>query len=45
MTIVRNPYDTFVSAYFAQQKAAEDGQKLNRRNNPIAGKPIDSPEI
>ncbi len=45
VTIVRNPYDTFVSAYFAQQKAAEDGQKLNRRNNPIAGKPIDSPEI
>ena len=45
VTIVRNPYDTFVSAYFAQQKAAESGQRMNRRNDPIAGKPIDSPEV
>lgn len=44
VTIVRDPYDTFVSAYFAQQQQ-DDSQRGGRRADAIYGKALDSPEV
>ena len=41
VTIVRDPYDTFVSAYYAQQEQGDDV----RRAEAIHGKALDSPEV
>lgn len=45
VTIVRDPYDTFVSAYFAQQQQGDDAQRAGRRADAIYGKALDSPEV
>lgn len=45
VTIVRNPYDTFVSAYHHQQKNGDEGARGGRRSDSILGKPLDSPEM
>jgi hypothetical protein len=45
VTIVRDPYDAFVSTYYTlQQHAAEDNQK-GRKFTEIMGKPLDHPEV
>lgn len=45
VTIVRNPYDTFVSSYFALQSRAGNPDKRSAQTNSILDKPIDSPEV
>lgn len=50
VSIVRDPYDSFVSLYyFVQVQAAandkpDNEKRREKRANPIVGKPIDSPE-
>lgn len=45
VTIVRDPYDAFVSTYYTiQQHAAEDNRK-ERGLTGLMGKPLDSPEV
>ncbi len=45
VTIVRDPYDAFVSTYYTlQQHAAEDNQK-GRKFTEIMGKPLDHPDV
>lgn len=45
VTIVRNPYDAFVSTYHTlQQHDAEENQK-KRKTLALMGKPLDDPEI
>jgi hypothetical protein len=46
VTIVRNPYDLFVSYYFwAQEKAADNERKERQRpRDVLVGRPIDHPE-
>ena len=45
VTIVRDPYDAFVSTYHTlQQHAADDNQK-GRKFTEIMGKPLDHPDV
>jgi hypothetical protein len=45
VTIVRDPYDAFVSTYYTlQQHAAEDNQK-GRKFTELMGKPLDDPAV
>jgi hypothetical protein len=45
VTIVRDPYDAFVSTYYTlQQHAAENNQK-GRKFTEIMGKPLDDPDV
>jgi hypothetical protein len=45
VTIVRDPYDAFVSTYYTlQQHAAEENRK-GRRFTELMGKPLDDPEV
>lgn len=45
VTIVRDPYDAFVSTYYTlQQHAAEENQK-GRRFTELMGKPLDDPAV
>ena len=45
VTIVRDPYDAFVSTYHTlQQHAAEDNQK-GRKFTEIMGKPLEHPDV
>ena len=45
VTIVRDPYDAFVSTYYTlQQHAAEDNQK-GRRFTELMGRPLDDPVV
>lgn len=45
VTIVRDPYDAFVSAYYALQTHIDDGKRSGRRTDVILGKSLDSPEV
>jgi hypothetical protein len=45
VTIVRDPYDAFVSAYYALQTHTVDGKRSGRRTDVILGKSLDSPEV
>lgn len=46
VTIVRNPYDVFVSLYdWTQERAARDhGRQKERKRNDLVGKPLDHPD-
>ena len=45
VTIVRDPYDAFVSTYYTlQQHAAEENQK-GRKFTELMGKPLDDPAV
>ena len=45
VSIVRDPYDAFVSTYFTLQQHAAEDSKRGRRVSRLAGKPIDDPEV
>lgn len=45
VTIVRDPYDTFVSNYFAVQNRDGNTDNRSRQTNAILDKPLDSPEV
>lgn len=48
VTVLRNPYDTFVSYYYwAQDRAENDdtAEAQKRRRYRIVGKPLDDPEV
>lgn len=45
VTIVRDPYDTFVSTYFSLQRREGRVTNRSRQTNAILDKPLDSPEV
>ncbi len=45
VTLVRNPYDAFVSTYYTLQQHYEDNNRKNRRMVALMGKPLDDPSI
>lgn len=45
VTIIRDPYDGFVSSYFTIQNHQEDGRRGGRRTDVMAGKSLDDPEV
>src|SRR5215213_5337285 len=44
VTIVRDPYDAFVSTYFTIQQRAANGNLGKSRSTALAGKPLDHPD-
>jgi hypothetical protein len=44
VTIVRDPYDAFVSTYFTIQQRAAEGKLGKSRSTALAGKPLDHPD-
>jgi hypothetical protein len=45
VTIVRDPYDSFVSTYYTLQQHAADNNKKGRKFTEIMGKPLDDPDV
>ncbi len=45
VTIVRDPYDAFVSTYYTLQLHAESENQKGRKLTELMGKPLDDPEI
>lgn len=45
VTIVRDPYDAFVSTYYTLQLHAESANVKGRKFTELMGKPLDDPEI
>lgn len=45
VTIIRDPYDTFVSSYFTIQQHADDDLRQNRRTDVLLNKPLDHPDV
>jgi hypothetical protein len=45
VTIIRDPYDSFVSSYFTTQSHGENGRRRGRRIDLMAGKPLDDPDV
>lgn len=45
VTIIRDPYDTFVSSYFTVQSHADDDLRKGRRTDVLLGKPLDHPDV
>ena len=45
VTLVRDPYDAFVSTYYTLQQHYEEDNKKKRRLVALMGKPLDSPEV
>ena len=45
VTIVRDPYDTFVSSYFTVQQHADDDLRKGRRTDVLLNKPLDHPDV
>ncbi len=45
VTIVRNPYDAFVSTYYTLQQHAAENNKKSRKFTEIMGKPLDDPDV
>lgn len=45
ITIVRDPYDAFVSTYYTLQLHAEDQNQKGRKFTELMGKPLDAPEV
>jgi hypothetical protein len=44
-TIIRDPYDGFVSSYFTIQEHKDSGQRRGRRRDAISGKSLGDPEV
>ena len=44
-TIIRDPYDGFVSSYFTIQQHKDDGRRSGRRTEMMAGKSLSDPEV
>ena len=45
VTIVRDPYDAFVSSYYNIQKHQDDGLRQGRRTDLMLGKPLADPDV
>jgi hypothetical protein len=45
VTIIRDPYDGFVSSYFTIQQHKDDGLRSGRRTDVIVGKPLSDPDV
>jgi len=45
VTIIRDPYDGFVSSYFTIQQHKDDGLRSGRRTDVMAGKSLNDPEV
>ena len=45
VTIIRDPYDAFVSSYFGLQAHKDDNLRRGRRRDNLLGKPLDHPDI
>ena len=45
VTIIRDPYDGFVSSYFNIQRHKDDGLRSGRRTDVMAGKSLDDPDV
>lgn len=45
VTIIRDPYDTFVSSYFTVQSHINDDLRKGRRTDVLLGKPLDHPDV
>jgi hypothetical protein len=45
VTIVRDPYDAFVSSYYNIQKHKDDGLRQGRRTDVMLGKPLSDPDV
>jgi hypothetical protein len=45
VTIIRDPYDAFVSTYFTIQQRAADGNPATSKSAVLAGKPLDHPDV
>ncbi|HEU5430489.1 MAG TPA: sulfotransferase domain-containing protein [Thermomicrobiales bacterium] len=45
VTIIRDPYDAFVSSYYNIQNHKEDGLRNGRRTDQIMGKTLDHPDV
>ena len=45
VTIIRDPYDTFVSSYFTIQSHKDDGMRKGRRTDALLDKPLDHPDV
>jgi hypothetical protein len=45
VTIVRDPYDAFVSTYHTLQQHAQDDNRKGRKFTELMGKPLDDPEV
>ena len=44
-TIIRDPYDGFVSSYFTIQQHKDDGRRSGRRTDVMAGKALSDPDV
>lgn len=45
VTIVRDPYDAFVSSYYNIQKHKDDGLRQGRRTDTMLGKSLSDPDV
>ena len=45
VTIIRDPYDGFVSAFFTIQQHKDNGRRSGRRTDVLAGKSLSDPEV
>ena len=45
VTIIRDPYDGFVSSFFTIQEHKESGQRTGRRRAAISGKSLGDPDV
>jgi uncharacterized OsmC-like protein len=45
VTIIRDPYDGFVSSYFTIQEHKDSGLRRGRRRDTISGKSLSDPEV
>jgi Sulfotransferase domain len=45
VTIVRDPYDAFVSTYYTLQQHASEDNRKDRKFTELMGKPLDAPEV
>lgn len=45
VTIIRDPYDGFVSSYFTIQQHKDDGRRSGRRTEVLAGKSLSDPDV
>ena len=45
VTIIRDPYDGFVSSYFTIQQHKDDGLRSGRRTDVMAGKSLSDPDV
>jgi hypothetical protein len=45
VTVIRDPYDGFVSAYFTIQQHRDTGRRSGRRTDAIAGKSLSDPDV